>query len=154
MTTPLADTSGPPPMIGRRELIAGAGLAALGALFAGPARGSLDVLPFLGDSALPFDRTSIVGQTGDRFRVASGTDRGAVLVLDRVVELPATVADIGQQFAVRFTGPAGLAQDTFEFATDSFGRLPLFISPITEPGVLPAMYEAIVNRHTPAGVTP
>ena len=154
MTTPLADTSGPPPLIGRRELIAGAGLAALGALFAGPARGALDALPFFGDPALPFDRTSLVGKIGDRFRITSGAEQGATLVLDRIVELPSTVADLEQQFAVRFTGPVGLTQDTFEFATDTFGRVPLFISPISEPGAVPALYEAIVNRHTPAGATP
>lgn len=152
MTTSPADPA-PTTLLGRRELLAGAGVAAVAALFAGPARGSLDLLPFIGGDALPFDRVPLTAQIGETFRVASGPDRGATLVLTEIVELATAVADPEQQFAARFTGPAGLPQDMFEFTSRSFGRLPLFLSPVSAPAVAPAVYEAIVNRFVPGAST-
>jgi hypothetical protein len=139
--------------LGRRELIAGAGAAALAALFVGPARGALDLLPLIGDSVDQFSRSPIVAKIGETFKVASGTAKGAVLELTEIVELPAfaEIGDIENQFIVRFVGPGApmLAQDTYEFATKSFGDLPLFVTPVSDPGATNVVYEAIVNRYVP-----
>ena len=138
--------------LGRRELIAGAGAAALAALFVGPARGALDILPLIGDSASPFDRSLVAAEVGERFRVTAGAAKGVVLQITEIRDLPYTLLlDAEQQFLVRFAGPADrlLAQDTYEFATKSFGDLPLFITPMTDPGAVTAFYEAIVNRSVP-----
>jgi len=149
-----------PRTLGRRELIAGAGAAALGSVLIGPGRGALDFLPFVGGSSSPFDRSLVAAEIGERFRVTSGTAKGVVLQVTEIRDLPFTVLiDAEQQFLVRFAGPADrlLAQETYEFATKSFGDLPLFVSPMTDPGAPTAFYEALVNRSIPTsqrGVQP
>lgn len=139
--------------LGRRELIAGAGAAALAALFVGPARGALDILPLIGDSAEAFSRSPIAAKLGETFKVATGAAKGTVLELTEVLELPrfAEIGDIENQFIVRFVARSGtvLAQDTYEFTTKSFGDLPLFVTPVSDPGAATAVYEAIVNRFVP-----
>lgn len=146
--------AGQPPVIGRRELLAGAGVAAVAALFAGPARGALDVLPLIGDAPETFSRGPVGAHVGEAFRVASGTAKGTVLELTEIVELPsfAVIGDRENQFIARFVARSGVAlsQDTYEFATKSFGELPLFVSPVSDPGATSAVYEAIVNRFVPS----
>lgn len=144
-----ADTT---PQLGRRELIAGAGAAALAAVFVGPGRGALELLPFFGSTPDPFDRSNVAAGIGERFRVTVGAAKGVVLQISEIRDLPYTqLLDAEQQFLVRFSGPADrlLTQDTYEFATESFGHLPLFITPMTDPGATTAFYEAIVNRAIP-----
>ena len=139
--------------LGRREVIVGAGVAALAATFAGPGRGLLDNLPFVGGSAEPFNRSPLSERIGERFRVVAGAAEGAIVEIREIVELPVSrIADAENQFAVRFAGIRGseLVQGTYEFATDSFGRLPLFVTPLTVPGAAEPLYEAIVNRITSA----
>lgn len=137
------------PRLGRRELLAGAA-AATAALFVGPARGALDLLPFVGGSSQPFQRTMVGERLGETFRVVGGVADGSTLRLDAVLDLgQGATGMLEDQFVARFTGPVGLAQDTYEFATASFGRLPLFISPLDGPAGTPGVYEAIVNRWVP-----
>ena len=138
-----------PRLMGRREFIAGAGAAALGLAVLGRTVFS---------SAEPFTRTSILDHVGELFRVAGGPAEGAVVRIAEILELPfGTVGDIENQFLVRLVGVAGpeLAQDTYDFATESFGKLPLFITPMSDPGAGVALYDAIVNRFVPvSGGTP
>lgn len=148
--TASSPTAGTPLALGRRELLVGAGVAVVAAAFAGPARGALDLLPFIGERAEPFARAAIVDRIGEQFRVASGDATGAIIKITDVFELTSTrIADLENQFIVRFVGTPGLLQDTYEFATASFGRLPLFITPLGEPTGTTAVYEAIVNRWVP-----
>jgi hypothetical protein len=138
--------------MGRRELILGAGAAALGVAIVGSTSGALDFLPFMSDPASPFDRSAVVAGIGERFRVAAGEAKGVVLQITEIRDLPFTqLLDAEQQFLVRFAGPGDqpLGQGTYEFATRTFGDLPLFITPMTDPGATTAFYEAIVNRSFP-----
>jgi hypothetical protein len=133
-----------PRVMGRREFIAGAGVAAVGLVVLG-ARGLIG-------SAEPFARTPILEHIGETFRVASGPAAGAVLRIAEIRALPyGSVGDIENQFLVRLAGVSGpeLPQDTYEFATQSFGKLPLFITPMSDPGASAAFYDAIVNRFVP-----
>ena len=138
-----------PRLMGRREFIAGAGAAALGLAVLGRTVFS---------SAEPFTRTPILDHIGETFRVASGPAEGAVVKVAEILELPfGSVGDLENQFLVRLAGVSGpeLAQNTYEFATQSFGRLPLFITPMSEPGAGVALYDAIINRFIPtSGGTP
>ncbi len=137
-----------PRLMGRREFIAGAGVAALGLAVLG--RGAFT-------AAEPFTRTAILDRIGETFRVAAGPAEGAVVRISEILELPfGAVADVENQFLLRLAGVAGpeLAQDTYEFATESFGRVALFITPMSEPGAAVASYDAIINRFVPSGGTP
>jgi hypothetical protein len=143
--------------LGRRELIAGAGAVALGSVLVGPGRGAFDFLPFVGGAAAPFERSTVAAEIGERFRITAGTAKGVVLQVTEIRDLPFTqLLDAEQQFLVRFAGPGDrlLPQNTYHFATKSFGDLPLFVTPMTDSGAATAFYEAIVNRAFPEGGRP
>ena len=133
-----------PRLMGRRQFIAGAGAAALGLAILG--RGSF--VP----TEQPFARSAILDHIGETFRVAAGAAAGAVVRIDEILELPyGEVADRENQFLLRLAGVSGpeLVQETYEFATRSFGRLPLFVIPMSDPGAPVALYDVIVNRFVP-----
>lgn len=133
-----------PRLMGRREFIAGAGAAALGLAVLG--RGSF--VP----AEQPFARTAILDNIGETFRVAAGPAAGAVVRVAEILELPyGEIADRENQFLLRLAGVSGpeLLQDSYEFATRSFGRLPLFVIPMSDPGAPIALYDVIVNRFVP-----
>lgn len=140
--------------VDRRRFIGGAVAAALGAgVLAGPGRGVLDLLPFVGDGPAPFTRTEVLARIGETFRISDGAHAGVRLVVDGVAELPNMRAiDVpDDQFAARFVLDAGtaLAAETYTFVTDSFGDLPLFVSPLVDADGTVQGYEALVNRHVP-----
>jgi hypothetical protein len=141
------------PVIGRRQFFSAMVVIAGAAALAGPAGGLLDSLPGIG-SELPFTRTHVVAKVGEQFRIADGPFEGVKLIIGSVGELPGRVAAVvvDDQFAARFSVPdVELAADMYWFATESFGKLPLYISPLVDADGRTVGYEALVNRHVPAG---
>jgi hypothetical protein len=141
----------PDARIGRRHFIGSLVAAAGAATLLGPGRGLLDVLPFMGDAA-PFTRAEVSTRIGERFRIAEGVHRGVTLLIDSIVELPGVRVPVvpDDQFAARFTAPgAELASDMYWFASKSFGKLPLYISPLVDADGVTTGYEALVNRYVP-----
>ena len=107
-------------------------------------------------AALGFDR-AVSAESLALFRIAVGLHEGVRLTLAGIAELPSTrVVVPDDQFAARFTGASGvdLFPDTYEFDTDSFGNLPLYVSPLVDVGGVVTGYEALVNRFVPPGVVP
>lgn len=140
-----------PRQLDRRHFLLGAVAAAGGVVAAGQGLGVLPGLPWFGD-AQPFTRTAVAERLGETFRVVDGVHDGVRLTLDSIAELPSTpLAVADDQFAARFLAPAGadLASDTYVFATSSFGRIPLFVSPLVDPDGRIVGYEALVNRYVP-----
>ncbi|HUF98928.1 MAG TPA: hypothetical protein VMM60_12435, partial [Ilumatobacter sp.] len=110
---------------------------------------------FVGD-AKPFDRTSILDHLGETFRVTAGASAGVVIELVEVVDLPTQIVDAAnEQFIAHFLPKSGplLATGTYEFASASFGRLPLFLGHRLTDQREPFGYQALVNRFVPAGHT-
>ncbi len=140
------------PAVGRRQLLGGLAALASGAALLGPARGLLDALPFFGDST-PFTRSEILSRIGETFRIVGGAHDGVRLLISSIAELPNTriVVQAEDQFAARFAAVSGveLASDMYWFATKSFGKMPLFISPLVSDSGLTVGYEALVNRYVP-----
>lgn len=147
-------------LVSRRALLAGTGLTAAGAMLAGPGRGLLDALPFVGGHDLPLVRSTLAPRVGESFRVELPT--GVTnLRLESVADLPApsTISDSEGQFVARFVGDAEtrLAQDTYRLSNTSFGRFDLFLVPMSDPVDAVPVYEAVFNRveitAAPVGVT-
>lgn len=143
--------------LGRRRFVGGLATAAAGGLvLSGPGRPLLNGLPWFAP-ARPFTRTEVTARIGETFRIAVGLHEGVRLTLAGIAELPSTrVVVPDDQFAARFTGASGveLFPDTYEFDTDSFGDLPLYVSPLVDVGGVVTGYEALVNRFVPPGVVP
>lgn len=136
------------PTLGRRHLILGAGAALLGAAISPPGRDLLGRLPFVDGARAPFERTALTEHLGEVFRAV---DTGTTMVLERIEALPVTV-DEQLQFSVVFTARSGveLTADTHRFVSDTFGELPLFVTPRREAGRTIG-YRAVVDRFVPAG---
>lgn len=141
--------------LGRRRFVGGLATAAAGALvLGGPGRPLLNGLPWFAP-ARPFTRTEVAARIGETFRITTGVHEGIRLTLAGIAELPSTrIVVPDDQFAARFVAPAGadLFPDTYEFATDAFGDLPLYVSPLVDVDGVVTGYEALVNRYVPPGV--
>lgn len=140
------------PAIGRRQLIVGVGAVLLGTAVSPPGRDLLARLPFIGSTRAPFDRGSLTAHLGEVFRAV---DTGTTIVLEQVEVLPHTVSR-ELQFAAVFAARRGveLTADTHRFTSDTFGELPLFVSPIVDGTGRVTGYRAIVDRFVPAGAPP
>ena len=152
MTT---DVSPAPRPLSRRQLLfggAGAIVAAgVGLSIAGPGRGLLDVLPFVGGGAhQPLDRTPMSERLGETFTTRDTTGSRVELTLAAVEDLPPSspMGNIEGQFVARFQGPHDrrLAQDTYRFGTHSFGDVDVFIVPDPGGDEMVASYSAVFNR--------
>jgi hypothetical protein len=139
------------PAIGRRQLVIGVGAVLLGAALSPPGRDLLGRLPYVGSAGAPFDRDVLTEHLGEVFRAV---DTGTTIVLDRIEPLPHTV-DQHLQFSAVFAARRGveLTADTHRFVSDTFGELPLFVSPIIGGGGVTG-YRAIVDRFVPADAPP
>lgn len=150
----MSDVLGASPMpqpLDRRRFLFGALAAAGGAVVAGQGLGVLPRLPWFGD-AQPFTRTTVTERLGETFRIIEGVHDGVRMTLTSIAELPSTpLVQPDHQFAARFVAARGvdLAPDTYLFATGSFGRLPLYVSPLVEADGRLVGYEALVNRYVP-----
>ena len=140
------------PVVGRRQFLGGLTLLVGGAALMGPGRGLLNLVPWV-NGAQPFTRTAVVGRVGEALRIVGGAHDGVRLMIASIAELPnmtATVPD--DQFAARFIAPSGveLASGMYWFTTRSFGKLPLYVSPLVDAAGRTTGYEALVNRYVPA----
>jgi hypothetical protein len=137
----------------RQILLGGAGAvvaAGVGLSLAGPGRGLLDVLPFVGGGAhQPLDRTPMSERIGETFTTRDGEGTRITLTLSAVDDLPAPAEthNLEGQFVARFRGPrdSPLPQDTYRFGTASFGDVDVFVVPgaADELGI---DYSAVFNR--------
>ena len=140
------------PTIGRRQLIIGVGAVLLGTTLSPPGRDLLGRLPFVGSARSPFERGALAAHLGEVFRAI---DTGTTIVLERIEPLPNTV-DGALQFSVVFAARRGvdLTADTHRFVSDTFGELPLFVSPRIDDTGRTIGYRAIVDRFVPADAPP
>ena len=144
-----------PSGLSRRQILfggAGAVLAVgVGLSAAGPGRGLLDALPFVGGGAHhPLDRTPMSERIGERFATHDAEGSRVDLTLAAVEELPQSTQlyNLEGQFLARFHGPQDrrLPQDTYRFATRSFGNVDVFIVPDPTADAVAASYSAVFNR--------
>jgi hypothetical protein len=154
MTPMTTEVSPAPRGLSRRQILfggAGAVVAAgVGLSLAGPGRGLLDVLPFVGGGAhQPLDRTPMSERIGETFTTRDTNGSRIDLTLAAVEDLPPSspMGNLEGQFVARFHGPQNqrLAQDTYRFGTQSFGDVDVFIVP--DPvGDEMVSYTAVFNR--------
>ena len=141
------------PRMSRRRLLGGAAaVAAAGALAAGPGRGVLEWLPFVGGHDEPLTRSALVPHIGETFRLTVPSGGHVELVLVSVDDIPSSaIVNPDGQFRARFTGPLTphVMQDTYELSNRSFGRFQMFLVPMTAAGDTKATYEAVFNRIEP-----
>jgi len=99
--------------------------------------------------------TAMSGQTladfqaclNSQFTVNNGSQTMSLELIQAAAFSPPLSAAGDGSFLLRFRGPASmpLGQDTYEFANEQFGRLPIFIVPgRAAKGQL--VYEAVFNR--------
>jgi hypothetical protein len=152
MTT---EVSPVPRRLSRRQILfggAGAVVAAgVGLSLAGPGRGLLDALPFLGRGPhQPLDRTPMSERIGETFTTRDATGSRIDLTLAAVEDLPPSspMGNLEGQFLARFYGPHDqrLPQDTYRFGTHSFGDVDVFIVPDPGANDTAASYAAVFNR--------
>src|SRR3954447_14521533 len=128
---------GPRVMSRRQILVGGAGVvvaAGVGLSMAGAGEGLLNALPFVGSgSHHPLDRTPMAERIGERFATHDADGARVDLTLAAVQPLPASTQPNNHegQFLARFAGPPDkpLPQNTYQFATRSFGDVDVFIVP-------------------------
>ena len=136
--------------IGRRTLLGGAGAAALAGVFAGPGRGLLQLLPFVGDDHKPVVRSALTPFIGSDFTVHRTDQPTLRLTLAKVADLPSptVINNIEGQFRAVFDGPSDnvLSQNTYELRHSEFDKVDMFLVPMFEPDAPSASYEAVFNR--------
>jgi hypothetical protein len=151
MSEAMANTPGI--QLGRRHLLAGIAALAGTAVVAGPGRGVFDLLPFIGGHD-PFTRTAVLARVGETFRIVDGAYDGVRIAVAAITDLPDTTPTIpDDQFMAQFTSTtsgAELPAGMYWFATGSFGRLPLFVTPMADGDGRVTGYQAVINRYVPA----
>lgn len=132
--------------VSRRGLLIGGGVLAAGAV-AGPGRGLLDLISWGEERRGTLERSSMERHLSETFTLS---DRdGSTIELVSVVELPQSqISNPEGQFAARFEARRGLGLDqaTHRMASERFGVIALFISPVHEPDAAVDVYEALFNR--------
>jgi hypothetical protein len=131
-------------------LLGGAGVALLGGVLAGPGRGLLQLLPFVGDADKPVVRSALTPFVGDTFTVHRSGKAALGLRLAGVADLPhpAVIDNVEGQFRAVFSGPLAdtLGQNTYQLRHHHFGRVDMFLVPMFDSHAKAASYEAVFNR--------
>jgi hypothetical protein len=130
--------------------LGGAGAAALAGVLAGPGRGLLQLLPFVGDDDKPVVRSTLSPFIGSDFTVHRAGQPTLRLTLAKVADLPSptVVSNIEGQFRAVFNGPLDnvLSQDTYQLRHSEFGKVDMFLVPMFASDAPSASYEAVFNR--------